>query len=194
MWLVSSHGEQIDPGGLVRQWLIQRYPILTEQWPRGVEVRAFGVTYRRPAADDRPVAVFGGRLALLHADADASLAARDDVYHPPSGWVHVRLEWERLADGNFAGLRVQARVIDSMGRVWGERLERPTEVWRFYPPRCWQLNEAVSDAYDINMNPVTPPGRYRVEIQVLDSSGKALPVDAAGMPADRYFVSEVEVR
>lgn len=195
LWLVWSHGEQIDPAGQVRQWLIERYPILTEQWPHGVEVRAFAVRYRQPAAQpSTPLATFGARLALLSAKADTSITARDDIYHPPSGWVHVDLVWQRLGSADLSGLRVQARVIDGIGQVWGERLDRPTEAWRFYPPARWQPGETVRDAYDVNMNPATPRGRYRVEIQVLDSSGQALSVQAEGMPADRFIVTEVEVR
>jgi 4-amino-4-deoxy-L-arabinose transferase-like glycosyltransferase len=195
VWLVLSHAEQLDPQGLVRRWLMERYPVLTEQYPRGVEIRALATRYRLPASPDvHPIAVFGDGLRLLAAHADAQVAARDDIYHPPSGWVHVRLQWQSLAAAKLAGSRVRLRVIDSIGQVWGERLERQSEVWRFYPPERWLPNEIVSDAYDVNMNPVTPPGRYRVELQVLDSSGRVLPVQADGMPADRFFVAEVEVR
>jgi 4-amino-4-deoxy-L-arabinose transferase-like glycosyltransferase len=195
VWLVWSHGEQLDPAGLVRNWLYERYPEMTEQYPRGVEVRAFAVRYRQPAAAGATVlGTFGGRLALLSAQADATVIAHDDIYHPPSGWVHVRLAWQRLGGGDLSGLAVGLRVTDSLGQVWGERLDRATEVWRLYPPARWQPNEAVRDEYDINMNPRTPRGRYRVELQVLDNSGQPLPVQAEGMPAERYFVADVEVR
>ncbi len=195
VWLVWSHGEQLDPTGLLRRWLLERYPELTEQYPRGVEVRAFAVRYRSPVpAGSMPLATFGGRLALLTAQADRAVVAHDEIYHPPSGWVHVRLSWQRLGSAGLDGLTVRLRVTDKLGQVWGERLDRATEVWRVYPPQRWQTGEAVRDGYDVNMNPRTPRGRYRVEVQVLDRNGQALAVQAEGMPADRYFVADVEVR
>ena len=195
IWLVWSHGEQLDPAGLLRRWLLERYPELTGQYPRGVEVRAFAVRYRLPApAAATPLATIGGRLALLSAQADSAVVARDEVYHPPSGWVHVRLSWQRLGSAGLDGLAVRLRVIDNLGQVWGERLDRATEVWRLYPPQRWQSDEAVRDEYDVNMNPRTPRGHYRVELQVLDNNGQALAVQAEGMPADRFFVADVEVR
>jgi hypothetical protein len=195
VWLVASHAEQVDPQGSVRAWLMQRYPVLTEQYPRGVEIRALAVRYRYAVQGQAAaLAGFGERLNLVAAQADTVVVARDEVYHPPSGWVHVRLAWQVLPGADVSGLRVQLHVVDKLGQVWGDRLTRPGEVWQFYPPQRWQSNEIVGDAYDVNMNPITPRGRYRVELQVLDSNGRALPVSAEGMPPDRFFVGDVEVR
>jgi hypothetical protein len=139
------------------------------------------------------VAAFGQGLSLVAASADSTVKASDAIYHPPSGWVHVRLDWQRTGSGDLTGLQLQVHVIDSLGRVWGDRLQRPTEVWQFYPPQQWQTGEEIRTDCDVNMNPRTPAGRYRVEVQVLDNSGKALSVQAEGMPADRFFVTDVEV-
>ena len=194
VWLVWSHGEQIDPAGQIRRFLMERYPVLTEQYPRGVEIRALAARYRQAgAADAVPLAIFGGRLRLLAAESEPSVEARDEAYHPPSGWVHVQLAWQRVANANLDGLRLRVRVTDSLGQVWGERLERETEVWRVYPPQQWQPDEAVRDAYDVNMNPATPPGRYRLEVQVLQGE-TPLPVQTGTSAGDCYVVSEVEVR
>jgi mannosyltransferase len=192
IWLVWSHGEQIDPDGKIRQWL-QRFPEMTEQWPRGVEVRALAPKYRSAAPDAPPLAAFGDCLHLMSADADQDVTARDQVYHPPSGWVHVRLDWQSSGCAALEGATAQVRVTDALGQVWGERLERPTETWRMYPPSDWLPGEVVRSEFDVNMNPATPAGRYRVEVQVLDKDGKPLAVTAPGMPGDRYFVSDVEV-
>ncbi len=195
VWLVWSHGEQIDPTGQVRQWLMQRYPELTEVYPRGVEVRALATRYREPPPAGGPaLATFGDGLRLVGADSDPVVVAHDDTLHPPSGWVPVRLKWQRAGDANFDGLQVRLRVTDNLGQVWGDRLVRPTEVWNVYPPAKWQPGEVVRDGYDINMNPVTPKGAYKVELQVLDKDGKPLAVFSGGAPSERYIVGPVEVR
>ena len=219
VWLVWSHGEQVDPAGQVRRWLMERYPELTEVYPRGVEVRALATRYREPPPAGGPaLATFGDALRLVGAESDPVVVAHDDTYHPPSGWVPVRLAWQRAGvadttgdglpagDANLDGLQVRLRVTDDIGQVWGERLLRPTEVWRVYPPTKWQPGEVVRDGYDINMNPVTPRGTYKVELQVLDKDGKPLavlgvadttgdgPPASSGASGERYVVGPVEVR
>jgi hypothetical protein len=100
------------------------------------------------------------------------VAAADEMLHPPSGWVHVRLWWEAvapLADNYVA----TAQMIGPEG-VWGDRLHRPTEALRFWPTTTWQPGEIVRDELDVNLNPVTPPGDYPIVIGVMDGSGQPL--------------------
>jgi hypothetical protein len=174
---------------------MERYPVLTEQWPRGVEMRALAIRYRAlPTVQTPDLARFGEGLRLLRAESDAYVTARDNVYHPPSGWVHVALQWQRIGSAGLAGLHVRLRVTDNIGQVWGDRLERASEVWRLYPPDRWQADEIVGDAYDVNMNPAAPPGRYKIELQVLDGNGRALPVRIGNETTDRYVVRDIDVR
>ncbi|MDP3047730.1 MAG: hypothetical protein Q8O07_09675, partial [Chloroflexota bacterium] len=46
IWLVLSHQEPIDPDGLIPRLLDQRYPTVTEQFPRGVRLTAYAVRTR----------------------------------------------------------------------------------------------------------------------------------------------------
>ena len=45
-WLLESHHELLDPANLLSGWFAARYPLITEQFPAGVLVRAFATRYR----------------------------------------------------------------------------------------------------------------------------------------------------
>jgi hypothetical protein len=176
VWLVQSHQESIDPEGLVPRLLEQRYPIVTEQFPRGVRVTAYAVRTRlsRLPEDATPVGTDFGPLRLLGFTVDGPPHhATDDTYHPPSGWINVSLYWQAQAppDQDYTAA---VRLVDTMGQVWGDRLERPGAPLRRYPPSRWAVGEVVRDEYDVNLNPVTPAGRYRVEVALLSADGKTV--------------------
>ena len=98
------------------------------------------------------------------------LSARDEVSHPPSGWVHVRLWWRADAplDDDYIAM---AQMVGPEG-VWGDRLYRGNEALRRWPTSTWQPGELWRDEVDINLNPVTPPGEYPVLIGVMDGEGQ----------------------
>jgi mannosyltransferase len=170
VWLVQSHHQELDPEGLVVGWFAARYPLITEAYPAGIALHAYAQHYR---SADLPAGVPSmsqdfGKLRLLGCVVQPGvLRARDDLYHPPSGWVHVTTYWTATAP---VGQEVypQVRLRDSAGQVWGERLERPGDAIHIWPTSRWAPNEVVRVDYDVNMNPITPPGEYRVEINVSD--------------------------
>ncbi len=57
------------------------------------------------------------------------------------------------------------RLLDERGRVWGESLERSGDALHLYPPARWQPGEVVRADFDVNLNPATPAGRYRLVAQ-----------------------------
>jgi uncharacterized membrane protein len=179
LWLTQSHLEEIDDDRVVEGWLTQHYPLITEQFPAGVKLSGYmlrgrldalpplGTHALYPATELAP----GLRLAACEIITPI-VGARDDTFHPPSGWVHVRLWWEAtapLVDNYIA----TAQMIGPEG-VWGDRLHRPTEALRFWPTSTWQPGEFVRDELDINLNPVTPPGDYPIVIGVMDGNGNPL--------------------
>lgn len=179
LWLAQSHLEGMDDDHVVEGWLTRNYPILTEQYPAGVKLSGYMLQGRYPTLPDlEDHAVYpaveltpGLRLAACEITTPV-VAAADDMLHPPSGWVHVRLWWEAtapLADNYVA----TAQMIGPEG-VWGDRLHRPTEALRFWPTSTWQVGEFVRDELDVNLNPVTPPGSYPIVIGVMDGSGQPL--------------------
>ena len=96
VWLVQSHHQELDPGNLVADWFSARYPLATEVFPAGIAVRAFAQQYRQTeAAGDQGVSLAADQLRLLRCDyAPSALSAREDIFHPPSNWVHVTTSWQ----------------------------------------------------------------------------------------------------
>ena len=111
------------------------------------------------------------QLRLLRCDyAPRELSAREDVFHPPSNWVHVTTSW-RIGDKQATGdLFPKARLIDAGGQVWGESLDRPNDALHVWPTSRWLPGEVVRVDYDVNLNPVTPAGTYRLVIDLPQTS------------------------
>jgi uncharacterized membrane protein len=176
LWLVLSHQEGIDPANLVRAWLGGRFPLVTELYPAGIAIRAYATQYRLTALPAAATPVDGpgqanGAIRLAGCRLEPGpVAATDDAMHPPSGWAHVTLYWQALATPTGDRL-ARVRLVDADGQVWGESLERADSALHFYPMTRWQPGEIVRDDYDVNLNPRTPPGAYRVVVTLLDEAG-----------------------
>jgi mannosyltransferase len=185
VWLVQSHHQELDPGDLVATWFAERSPLVTEVFPAGIAVRAFAQHYRQPAplpacqgcgqpaspVGDQGLLVAADQLRLLRCDyAPQEVSAREDVFHPPSNWVHVMSFW-RIGDRQGAGdLFPKARLVDAGGQVWGASLDRPNDSLHFWPTSRWLPGEIVRVDYDVNLNPLTPEGMYRLVIDLPQTS------------------------
>ncbi|HUW15016.1 MAG TPA: hypothetical protein VM537_35185, partial [Anaerolineae bacterium] len=177
VWLVQSHTEQFDPQHLVERWLADRFPLATEQYPAGVVVKRFITRYRLaelPAGVTDIGASLGPGIMLVgcHVD-DTQTAATDDRSHPPSGWVHVQLYWQ-ATETPSADYVATVRMVDSLGQVWGDRLWRDKDTLRVWPTSRWQVAEIIRQEADVNLNPITPPGQYRIVIGLVDGDGHPL--------------------
>jgi len=199
VWLVRSHWEVADPQGLIERWFDERYPLITEQYPPGIEIKGYATAYKPaglPAGVTSVDAVFAEvlRLTACHLDA-AQFRATDDLFHPPSGWVHVTLYWEALESlpAELATAEPFVRVTDEQGQLWGDRLERPAETLRMVPPASWRPGELIRSDHDVNLNPVTPPGTYRVEVGLTGQDGQPLPVVWDGVATDRVICGSIEI-
>ena len=176
LWLVLSHQEGIDPANLVRAWLGGRFPLVTDLYPAGINLRAYATQYRlnalpatAHALDGRPLAGGAVRLAGCRLEP-GPIFATEEAMHPPSGWAHVTLFWQSLAV-SAADHLARVRLLSADGQVWGESLERPDSALHFYPMTRWQPGEIVRDDYDVNLNPSAPPGAYQAVAALLDEAG-----------------------
>ena len=194
VWLVESHTELADPDHRVNGWLAARYPEVTELYPPGlVALRAYApgyLTERLPRAAAPAEAVFEGGLRLAGTTVpQAQARATDDLFHPPSGWVHATLYWTAGATPS-RDYTPFVHLVDAIGQVWGASLERPNDAFDFYPPRRWQPGQVVRADFDVNLNPATPPGRYMLVAGLRDASGVQTPL-ADGAP--QVTLTTVEV-
>ncbi len=180
VWLVESHTELADPGHRVNAWLAARYPEVTELYPPGlVAVRAYAPGYlsdRLPdCATPLTVAFEGGLKLMGYSVPQTQVHATDDLFHPPSGWVHVTLYWTGRAP-LAQGYTPFVHLVDDLGQVWGTSLDRPNDAFDFYPPPRWQSGQVVRADFDVNLNPIAPPGRYTLVVGLRDKSGVQVPL------------------
>jgi mannosyltransferase len=180
VWLVESHSELADPQHRVNAWLAARYPLVTELYPPGlVAVRAYAPGYLTDRLPDfatpTSFAFQGGPRLLGYWVPDGHISATDDVFHPPSGWVHVASYWgtEAALGQNFTPF---AHVVDQIGQVWGASLERASDAFHLYPTSRWQPGQVVRADFDVNLNPITPPGAYMLVIGLRDAAGVQVPL------------------
>ena len=183
VWLVQSHVELADPNRSVEGWLADSFPLVTEQYPPGIEVKGYAASYRlrRVPSNAREVdAVYEENMRLLAYELDdGPYNATDDTFHPPSGWIHVTLYWEAIQPPPKDYVAV-VRLVDDAHQVWGGSLERPDSAMRFYPSGLWDEGEIVRDDHDVNLNPRTPAGEYVLEVSLLTASGEEVSADYLG--------------
>jgi len=177
VWLVQSHTEEFDPQHLVERWLADRFPLATEQYPAGVAVKRFITRYRLtelPSGVATIEASLGPDVMLVgcHVD-DRRTTATDQRSHPPSGWVHVQLYWQPTASPS-ADYVATVRMVDSMGQIWGDSLSRDRDTFQVWPTSRWQVGEIVRQETDVNLNPITPPGQYRIVVGLAGADGQPL--------------------
>ena len=197
VWLAQSGSDVGDPQRLVERWFVERFPVVTEQYPSHISIKGFALQTELSALPEAATpldAEFDGRVRLLGYTArETRLRAADERLHPPSNWIHVTLYWQPAAPLDVS-FDVWARLVDGLGQVWGGSLDRPNDMIDFHPPVTWRTGAIVRTDHDINLNPVTPPGAYRIEISLVDpgteNRWRAQGLDAA---ADRVFLQPVEI-
>jgi 4-amino-4-deoxy-L-arabinose transferase-like glycosyltransferase len=182
VWLVESHHEDLDPEGLVAGWLSARAPIITEVFPPGIAVRGYLQQYQPDAV---PAGLTGGGeapgfgLKLLGCDVKPSrLNATDDLLHPPSNWIHVTTYWTAGASP-ARDIAPEVRLLDRAGQVWGLSLGRAGSSFERHPPTMWKPGQIVRADFDVNVNPITPAGVYRLGVSASGDTGPPLPCGEA---------------
>jgi hypothetical protein len=170
--------------------------MVTEQYPPGVEVKAYAGQYRLaevPSTATLVDAVYGERVRLVAYDLQGeTFSATDDTYHPPSGWIHVTLYWQPLVSlsEDYVAL---VHLVDEAHQVWGGALQRPTNTMTFYPPTAWRVGELVRDDYDVNLNPKTPPGTYLLQVSLFTSADEVVPASFQGGQGDSVPLGNVRI-
>jgi len=181
VWLIQSHLDAPDPRHLVEQWLAVRYPLVTELYPSGISLKGYAVDYqlnKLPSVATLTHFQFKNGLELVGYQADKVVSATDELFHPPSGWVHVVLYWR----ANHSVTTESTPFVHLVGAagVWGISLDRESDSLKFYPPFRWTKEQIIRHDIDVNLNPTTPTGEYQLMV---------------GFPEDetQYPLSVVEV-
>jgi hypothetical protein len=197
LWLVQAQEHNTDPKHVVERWFSDRGPIVTEQYPTGMSIKAYALRYRLGGTPDTAVPAqvrFGSDLRLVGYELDQShLRPDSDRLHPPSNWIHLTLYWQidQTLDG---GLSTVVEMTDDGGGVWGGKLDQGRNVMHYYPPAHWQPGEVVRDDYDINLNPVTPTGPYHIRVGVIgERDGLFWSVSGAAISEQRAILTDVQI-
>ncbi|MBN1579186.1 MAG: glycosyltransferase family 39 protein [Anaerolineae bacterium] len=197
LWLVQAQEHNTDPKHIVERWFFDRGPIVTEQYPVGMSIKAYALRYRLGRVPDTAIPTsigFGQRLRLAGYELDRSqLSPYSDRLHPPSNWIHLTLYWQvdwPLEDK----LSVVVEMTDDSGGVWGGKLDQPRNVVNYYRPEQWQPGEIIRDDYDINLNPITPTGMYHIRVGVKTPEQEMFwPVSGAAQQQERAILTDVHI-
>lgn len=178
LWLTQSHLAGVDEGHWVEEWLNQRFPLVTEQYPAGIKLTGYALRSHYPTLPElapqaeRPNAELAPGLILAACEIiNPQLSANDEQLHPPSGWVHVRLWWRANAVPSEDYI-ASVQMVGSEG-VWGDRLYRANETLRRWPTSQWAVGTLLRDEVDVNLNPLTPKGEYPIVVGVRNSADQA---------------------
>ena len=166
VWLVQSHLDGPDPERRVEQWFAARYPLVTAAYPPGISLTAYAPGYQlqRLPPEATPADIeFEAGLRLVGYQAEPVVSARDELFHPPSGWLHLVLYWT-AGRAMAEDLPAYVNLVGPEG-IWGASLERSSDALGLFPTSRWAPGEViVRHDVDVNLNPVTLPGRYRLVV------------------------------
>jgi hypothetical protein len=187
VWYINYQPEVSDPDEYADGWFRAQAVTVTEVFPSGMAVKLYDFEPEATTLPEmaRPLDGQFGDIAALHGIylPVTHGSAHDNRLHPPSNWAQVILYWETLQPG--ADFVPRARLTDSFGQVYGGALERDNDLLHRMPVSTWLPDTLYRTAYDLNINPDTPPGVYNIEVMVL-VGGEPLP--AAGADAGTNWV------
>ena len=186
LWVLLSHDQNAAPNHKILDVAYARYPWSYAQYPSlgAIKVLGFSMRWRQPAlpagAQTVPNARFANGLQLLGFKVDQTrLPPHDRISHPPSNWIHVTTYWTRWKSVEPADAQPALRLIGADGGEWGGDLSRRPNVFDFDPPAKWADGDIIESHADVNLNPVTPPGRYTLAARVMAGETR-LTLDGAG--------------
>jgi hypothetical protein len=180
----------------VEAWFAERGPIVTEQYPVGMSIKAFAMKYRLSGLPGRALPThvrFGSRLSLIGFEMDQwHLRPDSERLHPPSNWIHLTLYWQ-VGEPLGEGFDTAVEMTDDSGGVWGGKLQQAHNVLRFYPPTEWRPGEVIRDDYDLNLNPATPDGTYHIRVGVRTGGEVLWAIDGASESDGRAVLTDVRI-
>jgi hypothetical protein len=194
VWYINYQPEVSDPDEYADSWFRAQAVTVTEVFPSGMAVKLYDfapeeitlpeMAHSLDARFGDMAALHGIYLPVTHGNA------HDNRLHPPSNWAQVILYWETLQPG--ADFVPRARLTDSSGQVYGGALERDNDLLHRMPVSTWQPDTLYRTAYDLNINPDTPPGVYNIEVMVL-VGGEPLPATGADAGATWVIAGQFTV-
>lgn len=195
IWFVQDPpSTYYDPEGMVRAWLQEHLLRLDLRDFAGHGV-AVGVSCFATRSPVHELGAFPG-LARPRTSATAPLHLLRyelPVAPTPSGdALAVKLYWwlARPAEGDYVA---SLRLVGADGVLWAQQDRAP---FLFFPATKWPVERVILDAHEVLLPPGTPPGRYRLELNVYRAdTGEAIGLQPVGDGAirERLALGEVEI-
>jgi len=182
LWLVLHQDQAMAPQNRLQEVAGLLYPQITGVYPNNgrIAILGYSVRWQHNALPSYalPVgAAFENGLALVGYTVDATeLKATDNLLHPPSNWIHVTTYWQRSGELTSDDITPYIHMVDAQGGVWGGELQRVPTVFHRDPASGWDRGTIVEAHYDVNLNPATPAGSYRLVVGLVDGAGEAIPM------------------
>ncbi|MBN2004742.1 MAG: hypothetical protein JXA21_15400, partial [Anaerolineae bacterium] len=196
LWLVLHQDGAMAPHHRLREAAHAMFPQITGIYPNAGQITMLGYStaWRHTAlpAKATPLAArFANGLALAGYWVDATrLPPTEQLLHPPSNWIHVITYWQ-VWDGapplDFAPF---VRLVDAPGGVWGGELPRFPTVLHFDPPEGWGPGDIIEMHFDVNLNPATPPGMYRLIVGLEREDSAPVPLEDG---ATSVYLRDIEI-
>ena len=189
LWLILHHDRVYAPEHRLIDAAAARYPRVTGQFPTEGQIQLFGFTLNGrhtslPAGAQPLEATFENGLRLVGYEVRPTrLPPTEKVSHPPSNWIHVTTYWQAETAVEGGPFYLTGALVDAGGGVWGRELSYRPTAFEFDPPAGWPLGTIVEAHLDVNLNPLTPAGTYRLEIALEDEEGTRIAVEGEALPA-----------
>ncbi len=183
LWLVLHQDQAMAPHNRLEEAAGLLYPNITGVYPNNgnIAILGYSLRWRHTTLPDQATplveAHFQNGLALVGYQVDATaLTPTDKSLHPPSNWLHVTTYWQLWDSAPPLNFEPFIHLVDAQGGIWGGELQRPPTVFHFDPPEQWEPSTIIEAHYDINLNPITPAGSYRLIAGLEDENGEKIPL------------------
>jgi len=198
LWLVLHQDQAMAPQNRLKEVAGTLYPQITGVYPNNgrIAILGYSVRWQHDALPSYALpagAAFENGLDLVGYTVDATeLAATDNLLHPPSNWIHVTTYWQRSGELTSDDFTPYVHMVDTQDGVWGGELQRAPTVFHRDPASGWDKGTIVEAHYDVNLNPATPVGSYRLVVGLVDGNGEAVPMTSGRPEVDLTEIRIVE--
>ncbi len=179
LWLVLHHDRVFAPDHRLVEVAQARYPQITGHYPTLGQIRLLGYNLRwrhstLPNYVTPQEARFANGLALAgYIVSEDTLPPTEKVAHPPSNWIPVTTYWQRWSEPGTEESHNPVLLLQGpQGGIWGRSLERRPTVFERDPPKDWPEETVIEIHDDVNLNPATPPGTYRLLVTFETEAGE----------------------
>jgi len=198
LWLVLHQDQAMAPQNRLQEVAGRLYPQITGVYPNNgrIAILGYSVRWQHDALPSYALpagAAFENGLDLVGYTVDATeLVATDNLFHPPSNWVHVTTYWQRAGELTADDFTPYIHMVDAQGGIWGGELQRAPTVFHRDPAGGWDKGTIVEAHYDVNLNPATPAGTYRLVVGLIDGNKEAIPMTSGKSEVDLTDIRIVE--